>query len=221
MTQLTNLFRPGKLGRYAEGRLDEVRRRIGSLNCLSRLFRDLPYSCTMNPALGHEVEPEYAIRPAAVKKKVMVIGAGPAGMEYAITAAKRGHAVTVYEKHGRIGGNLYAYASRDLARPDDLMSVVRHYEVMAKKLGVEMKFNTEANAKFMRSVLHQYDVCIVASGARIDMDAYAGIEDHERLLATRSPSRTDACRPASASSSSAAARSASCSPSRCGRAAPK
>jgi len=53
---------------------------------------------------------------------------------------------------------------------------------MAKKLGVEMKFNTEANAKFMRSVLHQYDVCIVASGARIDMDAYAGIEGRERLL---------------------------------------
>ncbi len=173
---------PQLIHKAAEGRLDEVRRCIGSLNCLSRLFRDLPYSCTMNPALGHEVEPEYAITPAAVKKKIMVIGAGPAGMEYAITAAKRGHAVTVYEKHDRIGGNLYAYASRDLARPDDLMSVVRHYEVMAKRLGVEMKFNTEANAKFMRSVLHQYDVCIVASGARIDMDAYADIEGHERLL---------------------------------------
>ena len=173
---------PELVHKAAEGRLDEVRHCIGSLNCLSRLFRDLPYSCTMNPALGHEVEPEYAIVPATVKKKIMVIGAGPAGMEYAITAAKRGHAVTVYEKTDRIGGNLYAYASRDLARPDDLMSVVRHYEVMAKKLGVEMKFNTEANARFMRSVLHQYDVCIVASGARIDLLAYAGIEGHERLL---------------------------------------
>jgi 2,4-dienoyl-CoA reductase (NADPH2) len=173
---------PELVHKAAEGRLDEVRRCIGSLNCLSRLFRDLPYSCTMNPALGHEVEPEYAITPAAVKKRIMVIGAGPAGMEYAITAAKRGHAVTVYEKHERIGGNLHAYASRDLARPDDLMSVVRHYEVMAKKLGIEVKFNTEANAKFMRSVLHQYDVCVVASGARIDMEAYAGVEGRERLL---------------------------------------
>jgi 2,4-dienoyl-CoA reductase (NADPH2) len=173
---------PELVHKAAEGRLNEVRRCIGSLNCLSRLFRDLPYSCTMNPALGHEVEPEYAVTPAAVKKKIMVIGAGPAGMEYAINAAKRGHAVTVYEKHDRIGGNLYAFASRDLARPDDLMSVVRHYEVMASKLGVEMKFNTEANAKFMRSVLHQYDVCVVASGARIDMEAYAGVEGRERLL---------------------------------------
>jgi 2,4-dienoyl-CoA reductase (NADPH2) len=112
----------------------------------------------------------------------MVIGAGPAGMEYAINAAKRGHAVTVYEKGDRIGGNLYAYATRDLGRPDDLMSVVRHYEVMAKKLGIEVKFKTEANAKLMRSVLHQYDVCVVASGARIDLEAYAGIEGRERLL---------------------------------------
>ena len=135
-----------------------MRRCIGSLNCLSRLFRDLPYTCTMNPALGHEVEPEYQITPAAVKKKVMVIGAGPAGMECAITASKRGHDVTVFEKSDRIGGNLRAYATNDLARPDDLLSVVRHYEVMAKKLGIEMNFNTEANAKFMRSMLHQYDV---------------------------------------------------------------
>ncbi len=173
---------PELVHKAAEDRLDEVRRCIGSLNCLSRLFRDLPYTCTMNPALGHEVEPEYAIRPAAVAKRVMVIGAGPAGMEFAITAARRGHAVTVYEKAERIGGHLVGYAAHDLARPDDLQSVVRHYEVMAKKLGVEMRFGTEANAKFMRSVLHQYDVCVVAAGARIDLEAYAHMEGRERLV---------------------------------------
>ena len=97
---------PELIHKAAEDRLDEVRRCIGSLNCLSRLFRDLPYTCTMNPALGHEVEPEYQVTPAAVKKKVMVIGAGPAGMECAITAAKRGHDVTVFDKADRIGGNL-------------------------------------------------------------------------------------------------------------------
>jgi len=108
---------PELVHKAAEDRLDEVRRCIGSLNCLSRVFRDLPYSCTMNPALGHEVEPEYAVTPAAVKKKIMVIGAGPAGMEFAITARRRGHDVTVYDRAGRIGGNLLGYAARDLARP--------------------------------------------------------------------------------------------------------
>jgi len=173
---------PELVHKAAEDRLDEVRRCIGSLNCLSRVFRDLPYTCTMNPALGHEVEPEYAVTPAAVKKNIMVIGAGPAGMEFAITAARRGHAVTVYEKGDRIGGNLLGYAAHDLARPDDLQSVVRHYEVMAAKLGVAMRFNTDANPRFMRSVLHQYDVCVVAAGARMDMSAYAHVEGHERLV---------------------------------------
>jgi 2,4-dienoyl-CoA reductase (NADPH2) len=173
---------PELIHKAAEDRLDEVRRCVGSLNCLSRLFRDLPYTCTMNPTLGHEVEPEYQITPAAVKKKVMVIGAGPAGMEAAITAKKRGHDVTVFEKSDRIGGNLRAYASNDLARPDDLLSVVRHYEVMAQKLGIEMRFNTEANPKFMRSVLHQYDVCLVAAGARTDMKAYRHVKGCELLV---------------------------------------
>jgi 2,4-dienoyl-CoA reductase (NADPH2) len=173
---------PELVHKAAEDRLDEVRRCIGSLNCLSRVFRDLPYSCTMNPALGHEVEPEYAVTPAAVKKKIMVIGAGPAGMEFAITARRRGHEVTVYDRAERIGGNLLGYATRDLARPEDLLSVVRHYEVMAAKLGVELKLNTDANAKLMRSVLHQYDVCIVAAGARIDLSAYDAIPGHERLV---------------------------------------
>jgi 2,4-dienoyl-CoA reductase (NADPH2) len=173
---------PELIHKAAEERLDEVRRCIGSLNCLSRLFRDLPYTCTMNPTLGHEVEPEYQIMPAAVKKNVMVIGAGPAGMEAAITAKKRGHDVTVFEKSDRIGGNLRAYAANDLARPDDLLSVVRHYEVMVEKLGIEIRFNTEANAKFMRSILHQYDVCLVAAGARTDMHAYRHVEGCELLI---------------------------------------
>ena len=173
---------PDLVHKAAEDRLDEVRRCIGSLNCLSRLFRDLPYTCTMNPALGHEVEPEYHVTPAAVKKKVMVIGAGPAGMECAITAAKRGHDVTVFDRAPRIGGNLYAYAINDLARPDDLLSVIAHYEAVAGKLGIEVRLNTEVHAKFMRSVLHQYDVCVIAAGATIDRSRHAHVKGAERMV---------------------------------------
>jgi len=173
---------PDLIHKAAEDRLDETRRCIGSLNCLSRLFRDLPYTCTMNPALGHEVEPEYQVTAAAVKKKIMVIGAGPAGMECAITATKRGHEVTVFDKAARIGGNLYAYAMNDLARPDDLLSVISHYEVVAKKLGIEIRLNTEVHAKFMRSVLHQYDVCVVAAGARIDRAPFDNMEGADLLV---------------------------------------
>jgi 2,4-dienoyl-CoA reductase (NADPH2) len=173
---------PELIHKAAEDRLDEVRRCIGSLNCLSRLFRDLPYTCTMNPALGHEVEPEYQVTPAVVKKKVMVIGAGPAGLECAITAARRGHEVTVFDKAPRIGGNLYAYAVNDLARPDDLLSVIGHYEAVARKLGIEVRLNTEVHAKFMRSVLHQYDVCVVAAGATVDRARFQHLEGAQLMI---------------------------------------
>src|SRR3990172_12671323 len=106
----------------------------------------------MTRALGHEVEPEYHVPPAAVKKRIMVVGAGPAGMECAITATRRGHSVTMIERSDRIGGSFRTFASRDLARSEDLLSLVRHYEVMATKLGIEMQFNTEANTKAMRGL---------------------------------------------------------------------
>ena len=173
---------PEMIHKAAEDRMEEVRPCIGSLNCLSRLFRDLPYTCTMNPMLGHEVEPEYHITPATEKKRIMVIGAGPAGMEAAITARQRGHTVTVFEKSDRLGGNLAAYAANDLARPADLQSVISYYAVMARKLGVEVRLNTEANAKFMRSVLHQFDACIIAAGARTDLDVFRYLDGAELLV---------------------------------------
>ena len=173
---------PEMIHKAAEDRMEEVRPCIGSLNCLSRLFRDLPYTCTMNPMLGHEVEPEYHVTEATEKKRVMIIGAGPAGMEAAITARRRGHTVTVFDKNDKIGGNLAAYAGNDLARPADLQSVIDYYGVMAKKLGVEVRLNTEANAKFMRSVLHEYDACIIAAGARTDLESFRYMPGSELLI---------------------------------------
>jgi 2,4-dienoyl-CoA reductase (NADPH2) len=159
---------PELVHKAAEGRLAEVKRCVGSLNCLSRVFRDLPYTCTMNPALGHEVEPEYHITSAAVQKKVMIVGAGPAGMECAIAAAQRGHKVTIFDRSDRIGGSLVGYAAHDLAHRDDLASVVSYYEVMAKKLNLDVRLNTEVDPKLLRGIFHQFDVAVVAAGARIE-----------------------------------------------------
>ncbi|MEZ5788105.1 MAG: FAD-dependent oxidoreductase [Xanthobacteraceae bacterium] len=174
---------PELVHKAAQGRLDEVKRCIGSLNCLSRLFRDLPYTCTMNPALGHEVEPEYQVTPAAIRKTIMIVGAGPAGMECAITAKRRGHDVVVFERSDRIGGSLIGYATHDLAHKEDLASVVSYYEVMARKLGIEVRYNTELNPKLMRSLLHQFDAAVVATGARIDLAALPAPEAPDTLVA--------------------------------------
>ena len=157
------------LVRKAEaGRMKEVKRCIGSLNCLSRLFRDLPYTCTVNPQLGHEYDPAYQITPALAPKKIIVIGAGPAGMECAITAKRRGHEVIVFERGAAIGGALAGFAKNDLANSDDLLSIVAYYRHMAEALNIEVRLNTTIDTKKMRSMLHQFDVAVVATGARID-----------------------------------------------------
>ena len=150
------------------GKMHLVRRCIGSLNCLSRLFRDLPYTCTRNPQLGHEYDPAYQITPAVMAKKIMVIGAGPAGMECAITAKRRGHEVVVFERGPAIGGALAGYAKNDLANSDDLLSVVDYYRNMAEALNIEVRCNTTLDLKAMRSMLHQFDVAVIATGARVD-----------------------------------------------------
>jgi 2,4-dienoyl-CoA reductase-like NADH-dependent reductase (Old Yellow Enzyme family)/thioredoxin reductase len=177
---------PDLVKKAAEERLDEVRRCVGSLNCLSRMFRDLPYTCTMNPALGHEVEPNYNLSPATRRKKIMIVGAGPAGMECAITATKRGHQVTVYERDERIGGSLLGYAAHDLAHKDDLMSVVEHYRVMAEKLDIDVRLGTEIDVKMTRGdVHHQFDAAVIATGARADLEALPTPDEEALLVSAR------------------------------------
>jgi 2,4-dienoyl-CoA reductase (NADPH2) len=136
----------------------------------------------MNPALGHEVEPEYAITPAAVQKKIMVIGAGPAGMEFAVTARQRGHAVTVFDKAERIGGALAGYASNDIANRADLLSVISYYEVMAKKLGIELRLGMAVDPRLMRDMLHTYDVAVIAAGTVLDRATLPPVEDGRAIL---------------------------------------
>jgi len=70
---------PELLNKVAQDRLAEIRPCVGGLLCLSRMFRNLPYICAVNPRLGHEVEPEYTLRPARIAKKVLVVGGGPGG----------------------------------------------------------------------------------------------------------------------------------------------
>lgn len=159
---------PDLVRKAQAGKMHLVKRCIGSLNCLSRLFRDLPYTCTRNPQLGHEYDPAYQVTPAPVPKKIMVIGAGPSGMECAITAKRRGHDVIVFERGAAIGGALAGYARNDLANSEDLASVVDYYRNMAEALNIEVRLNTTIDPKAMRTMLHQFDVAVVATGARID-----------------------------------------------------
>lgn len=163
---------PQRLIKVRENRLEDIRPCISCNFCLSRLFRDIPYLCTMNPMLGHEVEAEYHLKPAAYRKRVMVVGGGPAGMEYAINAAQRGHEVHLYEAGDKLGGQLRIYADHDLAHPEDLHRVISYYETQLEKQGVQVHLNTVVTADLIRSLTPaDIDVVVVAAGSAPEKDA--------------------------------------------------
>jgi len=155
------------------GRFEEIKPCLGGLMCLSTMFHDLPYICTVNPRLGHEVEPEYEIRPAVRKKRIAVIGGGVAGLEFAVTAAKRGHEVVLFEKENRLGGQLIP-ASKEVGGGEVFLRLIDYYETQLKKLGVEIKLGTEANAKVISQ--GNFDVAVIATGASFERMHFPGVK---------------------------------------------
>lgn len=156
---------PELLHKVAGDRLEEIRPCVGGLLCLSRMFRNLPYICAVNPRLGHEVEPEYELRPARISKKVLVIGGGPGGLECASIAAQRGHSVVLCEKSARLGGQLLA-ASKEIGGGQIFLESVRYYEAMLKKWNVEVRLGTEVTPQLCAQIAP--DVGVVATGSEIE-----------------------------------------------------
>ncbi len=154
-----NLCDPELPNKAREGRLDEIRRCIGcNEGCWGRAYEALPITCALNPSAGREKEME--ITPAPVKKRVMVIGAGIAGMEAARVAALRGHSVSLYDRDDQLGGQLQIAAKapgrQDMAEP------VRYYEYQFKLLGVDVHLGTAVDEGTVAEV--NPDAIIVATG---------------------------------------------------------
>jgi len=173
---------PELLIKVREDRPREVKPCVGGLTCLSRMFRNLPYVCTMNPRLGHEVEPEYDIGTTKTPKRVMVVGGGPAGLEAAVVAARKGHEVSVYERTARLGGQLQA-ASMEIDGGHVFQRVVEHYETQIERYGVTLHLETEVTPKLVSKVAP--DVAVVATGARIPASALPGADGAKVIYADR------------------------------------
>lgn len=118
--------------------------------------------CSVNPKIGMEFKLEQVIAPVTRKKKVAVVGGGPAGMKCAITCAQRGHDVTLYEKESKLGGQLFHadYASFKWPLAD-----FNHWLIeQTYKHGVNVHLNTEANREMLEQ--ENYDDVVVAIGPR-------------------------------------------------------
>lgn len=143
-----------------EGRFDDIRTCIGCHHgCVGNLLKNVPGACILNPFLGKESE--IKIEKTASPKNVMVIGAGPGGLEAAIYAAKRGHKVKVYEKERWAGG-----AFRLAAVPPgkgEITTFITWQLHELEALGVQVVLETEVTPELV--ALIKPDVIIAANGA--------------------------------------------------------
>ncbi|MBQ7796878.1 MAG: FAD-dependent oxidoreductase, partial [Lachnospiraceae bacterium] len=145
--------------KVAEGRIGDIAPCIAcTQSCIGYVNSARPISCLVNPVTGHEGE--YDLGPAENKKKVLIVGAGPAGLQAAMIAAKKGHDVTVCEKTGHIGGQ-FRLASIPPTKSEILMAL-KYFLNTAKKNGAKFLLNTEVTKEMV--VEGGYDSVILATG---------------------------------------------------------
>jgi len=161
-----------------QGRFDEINYCIAcNQGCFDPIFEGKPQTCLVNARAG--AEGKLALEPASSKKKVMVIGGGPAGMEAARVAALRGHQVSLYEKSGTLGGQL-PLAAAPPGRAE-FLAFVRYLEGQMKKLNVAVHLRTEATLRHVE--MEKPDALILATGAEPAVPDIQGIHRPNVILA--------------------------------------
>ena len=144
--------------KVAKGRIEEIRKCI-KCNACRIIHNPHPIRCALNAAAGRENKYDI-IRPSGAKKKVAVVGGGPAGMEAARVAALRGHKVTLFEKNQELGGMLKLASVAP--HKEILLSIPEYYSRELQSLGVVLIFGRKATAE---SILEEKpDTVIIATG---------------------------------------------------------
>ena len=144
-----------------EGRFGDIRACIGAgQGCLGSTTG--PIGCTQNPAAGRERDwGAGTLRPARAKKRVLVIGGGPAGMEAAMIAAQRGHAVVLCERGDRLGGQINLFTS--IPRRSEFAAVVEWRRRQIEGLGVEVRLGMEVDEASVTALAA--DIVVLATGS--------------------------------------------------------
>lgn len=182
---LADPFLPKKA--YA-GQKEDITPCLRCFVCLGESVINGTNRCSVNPVIGAELEEKYYVAPPLRKKKVLVVGGGPAGMEAAITAARRGHEVLLYEKTDALGGALkFAEAvpfKQDLYRFTQCL--IRRVE----SSGVKVTLNQRVDRALAEKV--RPDVLIIAAGAQLVIPTIPGIASDKVVSVAQAEANPDA-----------------------------
>ena len=167
-----NLCDPEFVNKAMEGNEMDIRPCIGCLRCLNGIMFGKRVACSINPSL--ELENEDTIKEANQKKNVLVIGGGPAGMEAAYVAKKRGHHVVLCEAENDLGGQLNI-AAVPIAK-QDLTKVTQYMRRKLQHAGVEIRLSTPVTKEMLENEFAGYEV-IAGTGAKpIIINAFTGFK---------------------------------------------
>ena len=164
------------MNKAAEDRADEINTCIAcNQACLDHTFGGKTTSCLVNPRACHETLLKY--EPTDAPKHIAIVGAGPAGLAYATTAAERGHRVTLIDAADEIGGQFNL--AKLVPGKEEFYETLRYYGRMIEKLDIELKLNTYADADILAA--GGYDHVVVATGISPRVPDIEGIT-HEKAV---------------------------------------
>jgi 2,4-dienoyl-CoA reductase-like NADH-dependent reductase (Old Yellow Enzyme family)/thioredoxin reductase len=151
---------PHVVKKIAEGRENDIRPCVGATYCLDRIYQASDALCIHNPSTGRELTQPHEIAPAAKARKVVIVGAGPAGLEAARVSAERGHSATVLEAAPDPGGQVRLTALNKRRR--EMIGIIDWRMAQCAARDVEFRFNTLAEADDVTAL--DPDVVIIATG---------------------------------------------------------
>ncbi|SON53611.1 putative N-methylproline demethylase [Hartmannibacter diazotrophicus] len=168
---------PHLVKKLTEGREDDIRQCVGAGYCIDRIYVGGDALCIQNAATGREATMPHVIQKADTKRKVVVVGAGPGGLEAARVAAERGHDVVLFEKDTVTGGQINI-ASKATWR-EALSGIPRWLHAQVVKKGVDLRLGTAATPEMVKA--ENPDIVILATGGTATTGYAKG---HEHVVTT-------------------------------------